>query len=311
VPRAAAQTLLQAAALPPSVAARAFFLAQFQPYEVAETGSSAARFTGYYEPEVAGSTTQTDSFQTPLFGLPPDLVSFDLGGFEPSLAGKTAVGRIAGDTVVPYYDRFQIDNGALDGQQLAIAWVADPVDAFFLQIEGSGRIDLPNGDTMRVVYAGKNGRPYVPIGRVMVEQKLLPPDGVSEQSIRAWLEAHPDRARAIMERNPSYVFFKTAPELQSDAGPPGALGVSLTPGRSIAVDRKYLPLGAPVWVDTTDPTTHAPYQRLMVAQDLGAAIQGPLHVDIFFGTGAAAAIPAGAMNAGGKVYVLLPKPAAP
>jgi membrane-bound lytic murein transglycosylase A len=292
-------------------AARAFFLAQFQPYLVAESGNSAARFTGYYEPEVAGSTTQTDAFQTPLLGLPPDLVSFDLGGFEPSLAGKTVVGRIAGDAVVPYYDRFQIDNGALDGQQLAIAWVADPVDAFFLQVEGSGRIDLPNGDTMRVVYAGKNGRPYVPIGRVMVEQKLLPPDGVSEQSIRAWLEAHPDRARAIMERNPSYVFFKTAPELPSDSGPPGALGVSLTPGRSIAVDRKYLPLGAPVWVDTTDPTTHAAYQRLMVAQDLGAAIQGPLHVDIFFGTGATASIPAGAMNAGGKVYVLLPKPAAP
>jgi membrane-bound lytic murein transglycosylase A len=294
-------------------AARAFFQSQFQPYLITQSGQSTAKVTGYYEPEVAGSASREGDFQTPLLGLPPDLVTFDLGAFDPSMAGKTVVGRLTGHAIVPYYDRFQIDNGALDADSLAVGWVADPVDAFFLQIEGSGRIDLPDGSVMRVTYAGKNGRPYVPIGRVMVDQKLLAANDVTEQSIRAWLDAHPDRARSIMERNPSYVFFRTAPDLSSAAGPPGALGVSLTPGRSIAVDKSFLPLGAPVWLDTTDPLTHAPLQRLTVAQDLGAAIKGPLRADLFFGSGQAASAGAGAMNAPGRMYLLLPlaAPSAP
>jgi membrane-bound lytic murein transglycosylase A len=287
-------------------AARAFFQSQFQPYLITQSGQSTAKVTGYYEPEVAGSASREGEFQTPLLGLPSDLVTFDLGAFDPSMAGKTVVGRLAGNAIVPYYDRFQIDNGALDADSLAVGWVADPVDAFFLQIEGSGRIDLPDGGVMRVTYAGKNGRPYVPIGRVMVEQKLLAANDVTEQSIRAWLEAHPDRARSIMDRNPSYVFFRTAPDLSNAAGPPGALGVSLTPGRSIAVDKSFLPLGAPVWLDTTDPVTHAPLQRLTVAQDLGAAIKGPLRADLFFGSGGTASVGAGAMNAPGRMYLLLP-----
>jgi membrane-bound lytic murein transglycosylase A len=298
--------------VPPAddAAARTFFQTRFQPYRVTQAGRTAALVTGYFEPEVTGDITQEGPYQTPLLGLPPDLVTFDLGRFDPARPGVTVVGRLQGQTIVPYYDRFEIENGALDPAALAIAWVADPVDAYFLQVEGSGRINLPDGSVMRVTYAGKNGRPYVPIGRIMVQDKLLAADHVTEQSIRAWLEANPTRARAIMDKNPSYVFFRTAPELSDGQGPPGALGVSLTPLRSIAVDDAYLPLGAPVWLDTTDPVSHAPLQRLTVAQDLGSAITGPLRADLFFGTGAAAETAAGAMDATGQLYVLLPRPTA-
>lgn len=292
-------------------AARTYFETYFQPYLVTQGGSSTAKVTGYYEPEVEGSTVPGGRYQTPLLGLPSDLVTVDLGAFDKDKPGKTVVGRLDGRKVVPYYDRFQIENGALDSNALAIAWLADPVDAFFLQIEGSGRIDLPDGHVMRVTYAGKNGRPYVPIGRVMVQQHLLAASDVTEQSIRAWLEAHPERAKVIMDANPSYVFFKVMPELPAEAGPPGALGVSLTPGHSIAVDRRFLPLGAPVWLATTDPVSHQALERLVVAQDLGSAITGPLRADLFFGTGARASAGAGAMNAPGQLYVLLPRPAAP
>jgi membrane-bound lytic murein transglycosylase A len=300
-----------AKAVPPAddVAARLFFQTRFQPYRVTQDDRSTAIVTGYFEPVVAGDTNQEGPYQTPLLGLPPDLVTFDLGLFDPARAGVIAVGRLDRQQLVPYYDRFEIENGALDPDGLAIAWVADPVDAYFLQVEGSGRIKLPDGSVMRVTYAGKNGRAYVPIGRVMVQEKLLPADHVTEQSIRAWLEAHPGRARAIMDQNPSYVFFRTAPELSADAGPLGALGVSLTPGRSIAVDDAYLPLGAPVWLATADPVSHAPLQRMTVAQDLGSAIIGPLRADLFFGSGPSAEAPAGAMHAPGQLYVLLPLPA--
>jgi membrane-bound lytic murein transglycosylase A len=289
-------------------AARRFFATRFQPYLVAQGLSDSAKITGYFEPEVAGSATREGAYQTPLLGLPADLVTVDLGAFDPARAGVVAVGRLKGGQVVPYYDRFQIENGALDPDSLAIGWVADPVDAYFLQIEGSGRLDLPDGSVERVTYAGKNGRPYVPIGRVMLQRKLLAAGDVTEQSIRAWLEAHPSEAAGIMDQNPSYVFFKTAPQLADAAGPPGALGVSLTPGRSIAVDRAYLPLGAPVWLDTTDPVSHAALQRLTVAQDLGSAITGPLRADLYFGSGTKAEIGAGAMDAAGRLYVLLPRP---
>lgn len=289
-------------------AARRFFQTNFQPYLVSQSGSTAAKITGYYEPDVAGSTLPGGKYETPILGLPPDLVTIDLGAFDPAKAGEMAVGRLDGRTVKPYYDRFQIENGAVDTRALAIAWVADPVDAYFLQIEGSGRIDLPDGRVMRVTYAGKNGRPYVPIGRVMVQKGLLAPNDVTEQSIRSWLEAHPERARAIMDANPSYVFFKTDPSLSAAGGPPGALGVPLTARHSIAVDRRYLPLGAPVWLVTTNPVTHGPLDSLVVAQDLGSAITGPLRADLFFGSGPNPSVSAGAMNATGRLYVLLPRP---
>ena len=296
--------------VPPAddAAARTFFQTRFQPYLVTQAGSTTAKVTGYFEPEVAGDTSQEGPYRTPLLGLPPDLVTFDLGLFDPDKPGTIAVGRVQSQQIVPYYDRFEIENGALDPDRLAIAWVADPVDAYFLQVEGSGRINLPDGSVMRVTYAGKNGRPYVPIGRVMVQDKLLAADDVTEQSIRAWLEANPARARAIMDQNPSYVFFRTAPQLAADQGPPGALGVSLTQSRSIAVDDRYLPLGSPVWLVTTDPVTHAPLRRMTVAQDLGSAITGPLRADLFFGTGRTAEAAAGAMDAPGQLYVLLPLP---
>jgi membrane-bound lytic murein transglycosylase A len=298
--------------VPPAddAAARTFFETRFRPYLVTQATRTSATVTGYFEPEVAGDTSQEGPYQTPLLGLPPDLVTFDLGLFDPAKRGVTVVGRVQGQQIVPYYDRFEIENGALNPDTLAIAWVADPVDAYFLQVEGSGRINLPDDSVMRVTYAGKNGRPYVPIGRIMVQDKLLAANDVTEQTIRAWLEAHPGRARSIMEQNPSYVFFRTAPQLSDAQGPPGALGVSLTPGHSIAVDDRFLPLGAPVWLDTTDPVSHAPLRRMTVAQDLGSAITGPLRADLFFGSGMPAETAAGAMDAAGQLYVLLPVPAA-
>ena len=182
------------------------------------------------------------------------------------------------------------------------------MDAFFLEIQGSGRVDLPGGKVIRVSYAGQNGRPYVPIGRVLADRGQIPLDQVSLQSIRAWLDAHPDQAAAMMDQNPSYVFFREIDDLRPDQGPPGALGVALTPGRSAAVDRTYIPLGAPLFVATTDPVTGAKLQRLLVAQDLGGAIRGPVRADIFFGWGKEAEDRAGRMRQPGTSYLLLPVP---
>jgi membrane-bound lytic murein transglycosylase A len=208
---------------------------------------------------------------------------------------------------VPYWDRAAIGRGALDGQRLAILWTADPVDAFVLQIQGSGRVLLPDGQVVRVSYAGQNGRPYVPIGRVLADRGAIPLGEVTMPSIRAWLEAHPAEAAGVMDQNPSYVFFRELPGAGPEDGPPGSLGAPLTPGRSIAVDRTFIPLGAPVWLDTTDPVTGAPLRRLMLAQDTGGAIKGPVRADIFWGWGAAAEDRAGRMKQPGTATVLLPR----
>ena len=294
-----------------SAAARSFFETWFQPYAVsnAATGGASGLFTGYYEPEVAGSRSPGGRYTTPLLGKPDDLVQVDLGQFAPDLKGRTIAGRVDGRTFVPYYDRAQIEAGALAHDRLGLLWLADPIDAFVLQIQGSGRVRLPDGHVVRVSYAAQNGRPYVPLGRVLAQDGDIPLKQVSMQSIRAWLAAHPDQAAAMMDQNPSYVFFRELDGLPDDQGPPGALGAPLTPGRSIAVDRHFLPLGAPVFVATTDPLTHAPIRRLMQAQDLGGAITGPVRADIFWGWGPDAEARAGLMKSQGTDYVLLPRPA--
>jgi membrane-bound lytic murein transglycosylase A len=290
-----------------NAAARQFFEATFQPYALALDGNADGLFTGYWEPEVAGSLTRTGAFATPLRATPRDLVQADLGAFSPDLKGRRLTGRVVAGQFVPYPDRAAIDQGALDPQHLELLWLADPVDAFFLEIQGSGRVRLPDGSVIRITYAGQNGRPYVPIGRVLADRGDIPRDAVSMQSIRAWLAAHPQEAAAVMEANPSYVFFRRLGDAPADQGPPGALDVPLTPGRSAAVDRHYIPLGAPVWLDTRDTSDGTPFRRLLLAQDTGGAIKGPVRADIFFGWGADAETRAGQMRGHGRAFILLPR----
>jgi membrane-bound lytic murein transglycosylase A len=266
-------------------AARTFFEAWLRPYGVSADGKADGLFTGYYEPEVAGSRTRTGVYRWPLLRRPPDL------GTRPA-----------------YYTRAQIETGALKGRHLELLWLADPIDAFFLHVQGAGRVRLPDGEIVRVTYDGQNGRTYVPIGRVLVDRGEMTLDQVSMQSVRAWLVAHPDQAPAVMDANPSYVFFREVRDVRPDEGPPSTLGVPLTPGRSLAVDKDFIPLGAPVWIDTNDPVTGSKLQRLMMAQDLGGAIKGPVRADIFFGWGKDAEQRAGLMRQQGTEVVLLPRP---
>jgi membrane-bound lytic murein transglycosylase A len=266
--------------------ARAFFEANFQPYMISADGVGTGLFTGYYEPEVDGSLTRDATHQVPIYRRPADL------------------GRRS-----PYYDRKQIDHGALAGRGLELLWLSDPIDAFFLQIQASGRVKLPDGTTVRVSYDGQNGRTYMPIGRVLVDRGEMTLDQVSMQSIRAWLLAHPNQAQEVMEENPSYVFFQEIPGLASDVGPPGVLGAPLTPMRSLAVDKSAIPLGAPLWIDTRDPVNGSPIQRIVMAQDVGGAIKGAVRGDLFFGWGKEAENKAGRMRQMGTAYILLPKAA--
>lgn len=291
-------------------AARAFFEAAFQPYAVSADGRDTGLFTGYYEPDVRGSRSPGAGYDVPLLGRPTDLVQVDLGGFASDLKGRRIGGRLVSGNMVPYYDRAEIVGGALRGKRLELIWLADPIDAFFLQIQGSGRVQLPDGRVARVTYAGQNGRPYVAIGKVLADQGAIPLEQVTMQSIRTWLQSHPAEAAGVMDRNPSYVFFRELTGTRPDEGPPGALGAALTPGRSVAVDRSYIPLGAPMFLDTTDPVSGVAIQRMMVAQDLGGAIKGPVRADIFFGWGREAEDKAGRMHSTGRQFLLLPKAAA-
>ena len=282
--------------------AQAFFERYFQPYAVTDGARSEALFTGYYEPEVQGAPRRGGRFQTPILARPNDLTQAPAGS-----QGGITVGRISDGRLVPYYDRAQIQAGALANRGLELFWLADPADAFFLQVQGSGRISLPNRGIVRVGYAGRNGLPYVPIGRLLVERGEIPADQVSMQTIRAWLAAHPDKAQALMNENPSYVFFRVLPGVLPNEGAPGAFGVPLTPGRSLAVDPQMLPLGVPVYIATTDPLTSTALDRLTLAQDTGSAIKGPLRGDLFFGWGQEAEDRAGKMRQPGRAWLLLPR----
>ncbi|HVA12941.1 MAG TPA: murein transglycosylase A [Stellaceae bacterium] len=282
-------------------AARAFFERAFTPYLAASNEASDGLFTGYYEPLLHGARRPGGRYRTPILKRPPDLVMVDLGRFRPAWRGERIAGRVVAGSLVPYPSRAEIERGALDLDRLALFWVDDPVDAFFLQVQGSGRIELPNGALVRLGYDGQNGRPYVAIGKILVERGALAADAVSLQSIRAWIKAHPDQATALMDQNPSYVFFREQP----GDGPIGSEGVVLSAGRSLAVDRGFIPLGAPVYLDVDDHDTAL--RRLMVAQDTGGAIMGPVRGDVFWGFGAAAEARAGAMRASGRYFLLLPK----
>ncbi len=291
-----------AIAKPDAAALRSYLQTWFLPYAVADRGAPEVRFTGYFEPEIPGSLSPGPGYTVPVYGRPPELVTVPAA--QPGAPPVT--GQASGGRVVPYLTRAQIDRGALARRNLEVLWLRSPIDLFFLQVQGSGRVRLPSGQIVRLGYAGRNGQPYVPLGRVLIEQHQLSPDQVSMQSIRAWLEAHPDQLQATLERNPNYVFFRPLDDVAPNQGPPGALGAPLTPMRSAAIDRAFLPLGAPLFVSTTLPDGQ-PFERLVLAQDIGTDITGPTRADLFIGWGDQAGRIAGALHQTGRLVVLLPR----
>lgn len=289
-----------------AAAARAFFEAHFTPYRAGNNGEADGLFTGYYVPELNGSRKPSARYRIPIYRVPDDLVTADLGLFKADLKGQRIAGKVEKGRLRPYDTRAEIDGGALANRGLEILYVDDPIDAFFLHIQGSGRVMLADGQAILIGYAGSNGRPYVAIGRELVDKGAMAKDDVTMQSIRDWLGAHPGEAEKIMEENPSYVFFH---EL-AGADAMGAEGVALTAGRSLAVDHRFLPYGVPLWLDSRDPVSDRPLRRLLIAQDTGGAITGPVRGDVFWGYGHEAGERAGKMKERGRFFLLLPKGAA-
>lgn len=263
-------------------AARTFFEEWFVPYLVESAGSNNGLFTGYYEPILAGSWRRSDRYSVPLYRPP-------------------------GDSVRKLPTRAEIEAGALAGRGLELMWVDDPIGVFFLQIQGSGRVRMEDGRVVRVGFAGNNAQSYFPIGRELIRRGEIAPEQMSMQAIRDWLLAHPSEADGVMNMNPSYVFFR----ILDGEGPIGAHGVPLTPGRSLAVDPSFVPYGVPIWLETSDPVQGgAPLRRLVVAQDTGGAIKGPIRGDVFWGVGEDAELRAGLMKQPGRYFLLLPRTAA-
>ena len=279
-----------------------FFDTQFTAVVI---GTEPGFTTGYYEPEIAGSRTALPGYPVPLYGRPPDLIEVDLGSFAKDLKGRKLRGRLTGTAIVPYPTRADIMAGALAGKGLEIAWAADPYEAYFLEIQGSGRLRLPGGGIMRIGYASQNGRDYVAIGKVLLDAGELLKGEVNMETILGWLRANPARASSILAANTSVVFFR---EITGD-GPIGAMGVAVTPHISVAADPAFIPLGAPLRVSTTLSDGRAT-AALMVAQDTGGAIKGPNRIDLFMGAGSQARADAGAQAAAAQIAILLPRAAA-
>jgi membrane-bound lytic murein transglycosylase A len=274
--------------------ASAFFQNNFDWVRV---GDGKAFATGYFEPEIAASPVQAPGYTVPIYVTPPDLTRCTLP------TGETGRGRIdENGQCVLYFSRAEINQGALAGKGLEIAWAADPIELFFLQIQGSGRLRFPDGTVMRIGYDNQNGREYVAIGRLLKERGILPPGGTNMEAIVAWMRANPDQARSLMEENLSYVFFKVL----SGPGPLGALGIPVTPRATVAADPNFIPLGAPVFLALDRPEASG----LWVAQDTGGAIKGSNRVDTFWGAGDPARRSAGGMAAKGQALILLPRGAA-
>jgi membrane-bound lytic murein transglycosylase A len=279
--------------------ARRFFETAFRPYAIGE-----GLVTGYYEPLLRGSLVRHGAYRVPVYGLPDDLVMIDLGRFRPEWKGVRIAGRFDDHYFVPYPSRAEIDDHPPPGARV-LFWGDDPVSVFFLHIQGSGRVRLDDGRMLRVTYAGQNGQPYTPIGRSLIASGALKREDVSMQSIRAWLTAHPAHARATMENDASFIFFREEPIGERALGPAGSEGVALTPGGSIAIDPTIHPFGVPVFIAGDG------LADLYVGQDTGGAIRGPARADIFFGFGAAEEDAAGRMKAHARFFVLLPRGAVP
>ncbi len=297
-----------ALALPPDAdVRRGFFENNFTPFQILNNDTETGLFTGYYEASLNGSTEKKAPYFTPLYLRPPELVMVDLGRFRDELKGQRIAGRVEGGNLIPYPDRAGIETGALDGRDLELLWVDSDIDAFFLQIQGSGLVEMEDGSLRRVGYAAQNGHPYFAIGRDLIDRGYVPKEEMSMQAIRTWLEENPDKSTELMQMNKSYVFFR---ELET-GGPIGAQGVELTPERSLAVDRKWLPLGVPLWLATeVAPASSSleveKFERLMVAQDTGGAIIGPVRGDVFWGHGDYAYDMSGGMKSEGRLWILLP-----
>jgi len=309
-PASLAAAIRRAAALPAGIAtdaARAFFEANFAAMEV-RPHEGAAFFTGYFEPIVAGSRDASPAFPVPLYAPPPDLVEIDPDHPPPGIEPGFRFAMQTGEGLVPCFDRGAIEAGALRGRGLEIAFVADPVEAFFIHVQGSARLRLAEGGEMHVTYAAKSGHPYTSIGRELIAMGALPKGGATMATIRAWFAAHPEQVASVLATNRSFIFFREAPVEEPELGPVAAAKVPLTPGRSLAVDRLIHSFGAPVFVAATLPDS-SPWRRLMVAQDTGSAIVGPARGDIFVGSGDPAGEIAGALQSRGRFVILAPREA--
>ncbi|HJW52790.1 MAG TPA: murein transglycosylase A [Burkholderiaceae bacterium] len=298
---------------------RSFFASGFDAYRVLARRVEGDReldtrdsglMTGYYEPLLRGSRARSERFATPVYRVPEDLLVIDLGSVHPEVANLRLRGKLQGRRVVPYPSRGEITGtNLLAGQELL--WVDDPVDAFFLQVQGSGRVRFDDGSMVRLGYGDQNGQPYRSIGRWLVDQGEMTLDEASMAGIKSWLARNPSRAKELLDQNPSFVFFRELPLGDPAAGPVGALGVPLTPGASLAADPRYIPLGSPLVISTADPGNGAALIRPMLAQDTGGAIRGPLRFDFFWGFGADAGQLAGRQKAEASAWLLVPKGAAP
>jgi len=287
-------------------AARRFFETHYTPYRVDEEQPGLA--TGYYEPEVNGSRQRTGKFQVPVYGRPDDLVQVKPDLLRALYNDSRSVMRRDGDGLVPYYTRAEIDAGALVGRGLELLYLDDPVELFFMQVQGSGRVKLTDGSWVRLGYAAKNGHSYTSIGKLLAARSEDRPRNLTMDGLKGWLRADPARGRALMHENASYVFFRELPEAQAGEGPVGAQGVTLTPGRSLAVDPAYHALGTPIFVTVPELATPdgKPFRRLMIAQDVGSAIRGKERGDIYWGSGEAAGAIAGSTREAARFVVLLP-----
>ncbi len=293
--------------LPEAKGPREFFEKNFKPFAISAAGETAGLFTGYYEPELRASRARHGVYKTPVYGVPDDLIGVDLGAFREKLKGESIFGRIEGRRLVPYASRAEIDARGLPNAQV-LFYAADPIDVFFLQIQGSGRILFDDGTRARATYAGKNGRAYTAIGRTLISRGALTKNNVSMQTIRAWLKAHPKDSAAVMQTNEAYTFFTLLPAGDPALGSKGTEGVPLTAGASLAVDNRIHPLGAPFFLaaDLPGKKGNRPFHRLLIAQDTGGAIRGAVRGDVYWGTGMTAEWLAGAMKSRGELFVLLP-----
>ena len=287
----------------PAELARAYFEGWFQPVALEHAEGPEGLITGYYESELEGAFARDETYAAPIYGRPADLVEVRLGDFDDALPRRTVIGRVEEGRLKPYYERAEIEAGAIDGASPVVIWAKDIVDVFFLQVQGSGQVVLPDGDRVRIGFAGSNGLPFYAIGRALIDEGIIDRKTVSMQSIRDWLRANPAEAKALMHRNKRFIFFR----LIEGEGPIGAQGVALTPGRSLAVDPAFVALGTPLWLATSYPAEERPLNRLMVAQDTGSAIKGVVRGDFFWGSGEAALHYAGRMKQPGRFWLLLPR----
>ena len=279
---------------------RNFLVQHFEPYLITDNGQTEGKYTSYYEAEIKASKTKHGKYQYPIYGRPNDLIEINLHDFDQNLPNKRLLGRIEGQKLTPYLTRQQIEEKGVDAP--VILWGDDKVDIFLMQIQGSAVATLDNGQMVRISYADNNGHRFVGIGGLLLQKGLLKKGEASMDKIRDWLKEHPDIAEVNMNENPRFIFHR----ISDASGPIGALGVPLTAGRSLAVDTDFVPLSSLLWLQTTDPDGK-PLQKLVTAQDIGAAIKGAIRGDYFWGHGQQALQQAGRMNAQGRYYILLPK----